>query len=243
MLFSMPNVGCTHKRQSLLDLVHSELSLRRLSKQERLALGAICLCTLLLLAALQYGRVFSGDEIGTLRYLQKSSTYILTHFSTWLSMNYFILVERWLSHLFGAMDWRLTLLPIAAAIAIIPLTASIALKFTGSTRTALIAAGLAAFNPYLVYWGPAIRAYSLLVAFSLLVISEFFVGIGNPTGGAACDARQPPYCCYLCTSTAFTQSHSSSYYWSLKAFQLVSPALEDFSGDPGLFGFLWLEWP
>src|SRR5262249_29396162 len=59
-------------------------------------------------------------------------------------------------------------------IAIIPLTASVALKFTGSTRTALIAASLAAFNPYLVFWGPAIRAYSLLVAFSLLGINEFF---------------------------------------------------------------------
>jgi hypothetical protein len=190
MLFSMPNVSCTHKRQTLLDLVHSELSLRRLSKQERLALGAICLCTLLLLAALQYGRVFSGDEIGTLRYLKKSSTYILTHFSTWLSMNYFILVERWLSHLFGAMDWRLTLLPIAAAIAIIPLTASIALKFTGSTRTALIAAGLAAFNPYLVSWGPAIRAYSLLGAFSLMVINEFFRWYRQPNwwSGLRCAA-------------------------------------------------------
>jgi hypothetical protein len=129
---------------------------------------------LLLLAALQHDRVFFGDEIGTLRYLKKSSTYILTHFHTWLSMNYFILVERWMSHLFRAADWRLTLLPIAAAVAIIPLTASVALKFTASTRTALIAASLAAFNPYLVYWGPAIRAYSLLVALSLLAINEFF---------------------------------------------------------------------
>ena len=74
----------------------------------------------------------------------------------------------------AAADWRLTLLPMAAAVAIIPLTASLALKFTGSTRTALIAASLAAFNPYLVMWGPAIRAYSLLVALSLLAINEFF---------------------------------------------------------------------
>jgi hypothetical protein len=129
---------------------------------------------LVLLVALQHGRVFFGDEIGTLRFLKKHSSYIVTHFGTWLSMNYFILVERWISHLFGAMDWRLTLLPIAAAIATIPLTASVALKFTGSARTALIAASLVAFNPYLVAWGPVIRAYSLLVAFSLLVINEFF---------------------------------------------------------------------
>jgi hypothetical protein len=160
--------------QNPLHYVHCELSLRRLSRQERVVLGAICLCTLVLLAALQHGRVFLGDEIGTLRYLKKSPAYILTHFATHLSMNYFILVEKGVAWLCGATDWRLTLLPIAAAIAIIPLTASLALKLTGSTRTALIAASLAAFNPYLIYWGPAIRAYSLLVALSLLAINEFF---------------------------------------------------------------------
>ena len=137
----------------LLHLVHSELGLRRLSRRGRLALGTICLCTLVLLAALQHGRVFFGDEIGTLRYLKESSTYILTHFATHLSMNYFILIEKGVSLLCGALDWRLTLLPMAAAVAIIPLTASLALKFTGSTRTALIAASLAAFNPYLIVLG------------------------------------------------------------------------------------------
>src|SRR4029453_8402931 len=153
------------RKRTLLDLVHSDLSLRCLSRKERLVLGAICLCTLALLAALQHGRVFLGDEIGTLKCLKESPTYILTHFSTWLSMNYFILVEKGVAWLCGVADWRLTLLPMAATVAIIPLTASLALKLTGSTRTALIAAGLAAFNPYLVAWGPVIRAYSLLVAF------------------------------------------------------------------------------
>jgi hypothetical protein len=160
--------------RTLLDLIHSDLSLRCLSRRERIALGVLCLCVLALLAALQHGRVFLGDEIGTLRCLRKSPTYILTHFDMWLSMNYFILVEKGVAWLCGAADWRLTLLPMAAAVAIIPLTASLALKLAGSTRTALIAAGLAAFNPYLVPWGPAIRAYSLLVALSLLVINEFF---------------------------------------------------------------------
>jgi hypothetical protein len=160
--------------QSPLHCVHTELSLRQLSRKERVVLGAISFCTLVLLAALQYGRVFFGDEIGTLKYLKESPSYILTHFSTWLSMNYFILVEKGIAWLCGAADWRLTLLPMAAAVAIIPLTASLALKFTGSTRTALIAASLAALNPYLIYWGPIIRSYSLLVAFSLLAINEFF---------------------------------------------------------------------
>jgi hypothetical protein len=74
----------------------------------------------------------------------------------------------------------LTLLPIGAAIAVIPLTASLALKLTGSTRTALLAASLAAFNPYLVMLGPTIRVYSLLAAFSLLAINEFFHWIQCP---------------------------------------------------------------
>jgi hypothetical protein len=162
------------RRRMLLDVVHSDLSLRSLSRRERLVLGALSLCTLALLCALQHNRVFFGDEIGTLNYLKESPGYILTHFGTWLSMNYFILVEKGVAWLSGGADWRLTLLPMAAAVAIIPLTASLALKFTGSARTALVAASLAAFNPYLVMWGPMIRAYSLLVALSLLTIIEFF---------------------------------------------------------------------
>jgi hypothetical protein len=129
---------------------------------------------LILFVALQHGRIFLGDEIGTLRYLKQTPTYILTHFRIWLTMNYFILAEKGVASLCGATDWRLTILPIGAAIAVIPLTASLALKLTGSTRTALLAASLAAFNPYLVMLGPTIRAYSLFAAFSLLALNEFF---------------------------------------------------------------------
>ncbi len=132
------------------------------------------LCALVLFAALQHGRVFIGDEIGTLRYIKKSPGYILTHFVTHLTMNYFILVEKGVAWICGASDWRLTVLPMVAGVAIIPLAASLALKVTGSTRTALIAASLTAFNPYLVMWAPMIRSYSLLVALSLLAINEFF---------------------------------------------------------------------
>jgi uncharacterized membrane protein len=164
----------SNRPRRLLDRVHSDLSLRQLSRREGLALAAITLCALLLRAALQHNRVFWGDEIGTLMYLKKTPTYILTHFDVWLSMNYFILTEKWIASLCGAADWRLTLLPLAAAVAIIPLTASLTLKFTASSRAALIAASLAAFNPCLLWWSPVIRAYSLLIAFSLLAINEFF---------------------------------------------------------------------
>ena len=174
MLDSVPTASSTHQRRTWLDVVYSNLSSRHLSRGERLLLGVICLCALILLVALQHGRIFLGDEIGTLRYLKQTPSYILTHFRIWLTMNYFILFEKGVASLCGATDWRLTLLPIGAAIAVIPLTASLALKLTGSTRTALLAATLAAFNPYLVMLGPTIRAYSLLTAFSLLAINEFF---------------------------------------------------------------------
>jgi hypothetical protein len=171
---SVPSASSTRQRRTWLEVVYSNLSSRHLSRGERLVLGVICLCSLILLVALQHGRIFLGDEIGTLRYLKQTPAYILTHFRIWLTMNYFILVEKGVASLCGATDWRLTLLPIGAAIAVIPLTASLALKLTGSTRTALLAATLAAFNPYLIMLGPTIRAYSLLTAFSLLAINEFF---------------------------------------------------------------------
>ena len=159
----------------LLRGVHAELNLRQLSRRERLALGTICLCALIIWIALQYGRTFIGDEVATLPLLKQSAAYLLTHFTVHLTMNYFILVEKWVAWLSGgATDWRLVLLPLTAAVAIIPLTASLTLKFTGSTRTALIAASLAAFNPYLVYWGVMIRSYSFLVALSLWALIEFF---------------------------------------------------------------------
>ena len=174
MSFFRSSGAASHERKTLLHRVHSDLGLKDFSRRELFALGLISLCALSLYVALQYGRVFLGDEIGTLRYLKVSPGYILTHFRVHLSMNYFILVEKGIAWLCGAADWRLTLLPLAAAVAVIPLTASLALKFTGSTRTALIAATLAAFNPYLITWAPAIRSYSLFVAFSLLAINEFF---------------------------------------------------------------------
>jgi uncharacterized membrane protein len=166
--------AATGERQTPLSGVHSDLTLRHLSGRERFTLGAITLLALLVRAWLQRGRLFWGDEIGTLHYIKASPGYLLSHFKSHLTMNYFILAEKWIAWLFGATDWRLTLLPLAGAVATIPLTASLALKFTGSTRTALIAGALAAFNPFLNYWGPEIRSYSLLVAFSLLAINEFF---------------------------------------------------------------------
>ena len=159
--------------ETLLRRTHAELSLRSLSVPEAIALGTITVLGLLLRVGVQMGRLFIGDEVGTLADMKRSTAYLLTHFGGRLTMNYFILAEKAVAWLCGTIDWRLTVLPLAAAVSVIPLTASLALKFTGWSRTALIAASLAAFNPCLVSYGPVIRAYSLLAAFSLLAFNEF----------------------------------------------------------------------
>ncbi len=65
MPFSLSSTSHTRERQTMLHLIRCDLGLRCLSRYERLALGVLCVCKLVLLAALQHGRVFNRDEIGT----------------------------------------------------------------------------------------------------------------------------------------------------------------------------------
>src|SRR6476660_891574 len=100
----------TYETQTPLSRVHSDLTLRHLSGRERFILGAVTLLALLMRAWLQHERLFWGDEIGTLDYIKASPGFLLSHFNSHLTMNYFILAEKWVAWLFGATDWRLTLL-------------------------------------------------------------------------------------------------------------------------------------
>ena len=120
-----------------------------------------------------YNRPFVGDEVGTLIYIKKSVPFILSHFESWLTMNYFILIEKVLLKLTGGYQQVLVLVPELAGIATIPLTAILAKKFT-SKSVSLISATLVTFNPYLISYSGIIRSYSLLVALSLLAIILFF---------------------------------------------------------------------
>src|SRR5437763_80804 len=100
---------------SWLSRVHSELTLRRLSLLERLVLAAIILSALAMWIRFAQLRVFVGDEVGTLKLLHWRSSALLSQFDRHLTMNYFILAEKYLARLFGAPDWRLSLLPLAGA--------------------------------------------------------------------------------------------------------------------------------
>lgn len=120
-----------------------------------------------------YHRPFVGDQIGTLINIEKSFSYLLTHFEGWLTMNYFIAFEKLVFLLCGNHPGYLVALPLLAGIAIIPLTGFLALRFS-NTKVALIAATLVAANPYLIHYSSIIRSYSLLTMFSLVVIIMFF---------------------------------------------------------------------
>ena len=143
-----------------------------LSKNEKWALIAMTIIGSIIRIAYCYDIPYIGDEIGTLIYIKKDIPYLLSHFATWLTMNYFIVLEKIISSILGETAFSLRLVPMAAGIAIIPLTAILAINFT-SHRIAIIAAALTALNPYLIMYSSIIRSYSLLTALSLLLLIAF----------------------------------------------------------------------
>ena len=153
------------------------------TRRDRAALAAITLAGAALRIAYAWGRPRLGDEIGTLINLHQSAGYLLTHFSGWLTMNYFILAEKGVAALTGSEGWPLELLPLLGGIATIPLTASLARRLGGVTL-ALIAGTLVAFNPYLVSFSPVLRAYAPLAALAVWAVDRFFHWRERRTWGA-----------------------------------------------------------
>lgn len=147
--------------------------LRDLGPRERWALVGFVVVAGALRVVYQTGRPFTGDEVGTLVYLGRDYGYLLTHFDTWLTMNYYLALAKALSEVTGGARWALVAPSFLAGIAVVPLVAALALRVT-SRPTALVAALLASVNPYLVAFGVQIRSYMLLVAFLLGALVFFY---------------------------------------------------------------------
>ncbi len=142
-------------------------------RRQLMALASITLAGAVLRMALAWDRPRLGDEVGTLLNLRMDVAYLLTHFSGWLTMNYFILAEKGVAWLSDSEGWPLEILPMLGGIATIPLTASLARRLGGG-RLALTAAALTAFNPYLVRFSPVLRAYAPLAALAVWAVDLFF---------------------------------------------------------------------
>jgi hypothetical protein len=169
---------------TVLDRIRAGACLSELDASERLVLAALTVLGAALRVWYQHDRPWFGDEVGTLLYMRESPGFILSNFGTWISMNYFILIEKALALALGSGPWALTALPLAASVCTIPLTVALALKFS-SHRAALIAGALAASNAYLVEFGPVIRSYSLLAALALVSVLLFVRWHARPTWGRA----------------------------------------------------------
>lgn len=119
-----------------------------------------------------FERDFLGDEIGTLKWIEKDIPYLLSHFEVWLTMNYFIIVEKIVLSVFNGNRLSLLIIPLFAGVFTIPFTAVLAKRYIGATG-AILAAIFVAFNPYLIRYSGIIRSYSLMTLFSLIVIILF----------------------------------------------------------------------
>lgn len=145
---------------------------RPFSRREGILLAVITAAGALLRVLYQRQRSFLGDELGTLRWIEESYGFLLRHFDTWLTMNYFLVIEKAMVEAFGSERWVLVALPWLFGVATIPLTALLARRFL--TSEASLAAGLLiAFNPYLIHQSVTIRSYALLAAFAILALILF----------------------------------------------------------------------
>ncbi len=114
--------------------------------------------------AFQSGRAFTGDEAGLVLFLPLSYGELLSTFrEPWLSMHVYMALTKALSDFGGANAWLMVAPSLVAGLALIPLTAAIALRLA-SPRVALGAAVLVAANPSLIVYGVQLRSYGLLVA-------------------------------------------------------------------------------
>lgn len=120
----------------------------------------------------QIGRPWVGDEIGTLRHIEKGYAYLLTHFEPWLTMNYFLVLQKCLAETFGPSVPVLTALPLVCGVAAIVLTALVCRRLLPA-GPGLMASLLVACNPYLIRKSVEIRSYSALFALALLALLAF----------------------------------------------------------------------
>ncbi|HEV7734861.1 MAG TPA: glycosyltransferase family 39 protein [Candidatus Binatia bacterium] len=147
--------------------------LRDLSPGLKLALVVITFGGAGLRFWFQWGRPFTGDEVGTLYWMKRDYGFILSNFiDPWLSMNVFIAMTKALGTLSSWNPWVMNLPSLAAGVVVVPLVAAVGVR-VASPSVALMAATLAAANPYLLFYAVQLRAYALLLVGVLVALIGF----------------------------------------------------------------------
>lgn len=124
---------------------------------------------------------FFGDECGTMLNLCYSTKDILTHFNGWLTMHWFIVIEKCIAKLFGESFFTMRFISFVTGTAIIVVTAIIYARIYPSPYYGLIVAVLVAINPQLIYFSANARVYALLVFWALLLWLMFLKWREKPT--------------------------------------------------------------
>lgn len=107
-----------------------------------------------------------GDEVGTWLYIQRDFIFLLTHYQhPWLTMGPYIAAMRAWSFVVGSESSFLLRIPsVLAGSLVIPIVAGCAKRLGGTGWVVIVAALLAAFNPYLVEFAATFRSYSVVHA-------------------------------------------------------------------------------
>lgn len=137
-------------------------------------------------AALRFGSLghsFFLDEAFTVKAVDRSFGAMLDAIGRQESTPplYYVIAWGW-RHLFGTGEWGLRSLSALIGTAAIPVTFAAARHLAGA-RAAVIAAGLVACNPLLVWYSQQARAYSLLVLIGGVTVLLFARAWENPSAG------------------------------------------------------------
>jgi Dolichyl-phosphate-mannose-protein mannosyltransferase len=130
--------------------------------------------------AYAHDRPLTFDEVGTLLSLRRGVFDILSHFDVWLSMNYYIVLEKGIAAWLGESSASLGLISLVSGVAATPLTALLA-RHVASVEAALVSASFIAVNPYLVRFSVIARSYALLMALSLATLLCFLRWLDHRT--------------------------------------------------------------
>ena len=146
----------------------------------RVLVGLVLLSALVRFGTLG-AKSFWGDEVNTVDLVHRSLGHMLTGIGNLESTPplYYLLSWLWIQ-VVPSTEIGMRALPALCGVALVPITYLIA-REVASARTAAIAAGLVACNPFLVWYSQEARSYSLLTLLSATTLLLLLRALRRPS--------------------------------------------------------------
>ena len=144
------------------------------NKQQWL-LVVILLLSLALRITFQWGRLFEGNEIGTIIWLQKLdyATLFTSFRHPWLTMPFYVAFMKMMYSTFEGNNWMLVLPSLLAGVGLVLVIYFLSLELEYDRSIALGVAFLVAVNPFLVIYSVFIRSYGMVLFFTMSALLLF----------------------------------------------------------------------